>query len=288
MVRGAGQGNSPHTRGGHSQAEQSENRGQGGRPRQQPAAPGHRHQQGQAIRCPETRPTEGPGHEGNASPTSIDQPQVRAKETARTPGAGTPKATKAKGAGKGGAFGDIQQPQDAANNMAEPRRLHLGPLGTDGRDHRARDRPMRGYSPRAYETQENNSEDPCGAEAKGAKHRQKHTCAPREEKTWTPSKTASRDIDSCDGPEEVKSFSKGSNVQRGERWHRFPPACTPSIRRASHQWPSIPPNRQAKQSAKPAMPWPTKLQSLALLYAGRCTSRNNKGIGTKRALHITV
>ncbi|KAK8574309.1 hypothetical protein V6N13_016110 [Hibiscus sabdariffa] len=58
------------------------------------------------MRCPETRPTEGPGNEGNASPTAIDQPQyeqpqVRAKETARTPGADTPKATKAKGAGKG-------------------------------------------------------------------------------------------------------------------------------------------------------------------------------------------
>ncbi|KAK8515167.1 hypothetical protein V6N13_040262 [Hibiscus sabdariffa] len=40
----------------------------------------------------------GPGHEGNASSTAIDQPQyeqpqVRAKETARTPGADTPKAT---------------------------------------------------------------------------------------------------------------------------------------------------------------------------------------------------
>ncbi|KAK8660312.1 hypothetical protein V6N13_051240 [Hibiscus sabdariffa] len=59
------------------------------------------------MRCPETRPTEGPGHEGNASPTAIDQPQyeqpqVRAKETTRTPGVDTPKATKVKGAGKGG------------------------------------------------------------------------------------------------------------------------------------------------------------------------------------------
>ncbi|KAK8618180.1 hypothetical protein V6N13_116048 [Hibiscus sabdariffa] len=128
------------------------------------------------MRCPETRPTEGSGHEGNASPTAIDQPQyeqpqVRAKETARAPGADTPKATKAKGAGKGGALGNIQQPQDAANSMAEPRRLLLGPLGTDGRDHRARDRPLRGYNPKVYETQENNSEDPCGAESKGAKHR---------------------------------------------------------------------------------------------------------------------
>ncbi|KAK8713404.1 hypothetical protein V6N13_148622 [Hibiscus sabdariffa] len=56
------------------------------------------------MRCPETRPTEGPGHEGNASPIAIDQPQyeqpqVRAKETARTPGADTPKVTKAKGTG---------------------------------------------------------------------------------------------------------------------------------------------------------------------------------------------
>ncbi|KAK8484254.1 hypothetical protein V6N11_014276 [Hibiscus sabdariffa] len=108
--------------------------------------------------------------------------------------------------------------------------------------------------------------------------------------TGTPSKTASRDIDNGDGPEEVKSFSKGSNVQRGERWHRFPllahrasavPAIKPSMAKYPTQQAS-----QAKHKASHVVANKTLVP--CILYAGRCTSRNNKGIGTKRALHITV
>ncbi|KAK8676051.1 hypothetical protein V6N13_034105 [Hibiscus sabdariffa] len=54
-------------------------------------------------RCPEIMPPEGPGHEGNASHTTVEQPQykVQAKEAARAQGADTPRANKAKVASRG-------------------------------------------------------------------------------------------------------------------------------------------------------------------------------------------
>ncbi|KAK8972957.1 hypothetical protein V6N11_031145 [Hibiscus sabdariffa] len=50
---------------------------------------------------------------------------------------------------------------------------------------------------------------------------------------------------------------------------------------SSHQWPSIPPNRQAKQSAKPAMPWPTKLRSLAYYMPADAHPVTTKGSGQR-------
>ncbi|KAL4368368.1 hypothetical protein GQ457_05G022480 [Hibiscus cannabinus] len=168
-------------------------------------------------------------HEGNASPTAVDQPQyeqpqVRAKETARTPGADTPKATRAKGAGRGRLWRHPAAPRRCQQHGRAPRRTKLKKKTTK--------------IPVAWQQRKRIID-------KNILVHQEKKRLGRQARRPAATSTTVTGWKKLNPSARAAAFKEASGGTVPLCLHTKHPPCQPS----SHQWPSIPPSRQAKQIA---------------------------------------